>query len=325
VWEKIVKPNNNLNNRHQMTAIRRFGLSLSRYRYLHLMVLPGIIVVLLFKYLPMIGLVVAFKSYTGAGGGFWGIWEAPSVGLTNFVSFFQSQIFGRIIANTLIISSYRIIFFFPVPIVLALMINELRSTLFKKTVQTITYMPFFFSWVVVAGLISFLLSPTDGPVNQILMGLGFKQIHFLGSTRYFRSVLVLSDIWKNAGYASIIYLAAIANIDQEQMESARIDGANKFQRIIYITLPSIAEIIAIMLILSVGRALDDNFEQIYNLYSPAVYSVSDVLETYIFRTGILGGKFSYTAAVGLFKSALALLLVLSTNRVAKKLGSQGLV
>ena len=292
--------------------------------FLNLMVLPGLLFFLVFKYLPMYGLIIAFKNYKGSTGGFFGIMNAEWVGLQNFITFFESVYFLRVLKNTLLISCYRIIFSFPAPIILALMINEIRGRRVKKAVQTITYMPYFLSWVVVAGLMNILLSPTSGPVNAVLNGFGIESVYFMGDSRYFRSMLVISEIWKNVGYGSIVYLAAISNVDQEQFEAARVDGANKLQQIWYITLPSIKGIIAIMLILSVGRILDDNFEQIFNMYSPAVYDVADVFETYIYRSGIVDGKFSYTAAVGLFKSLISLLLIMTTNKITKKMGEEGL-
>lgn len=295
-----------------------------KYLFLHLLVLPGIIYFVIFKYVPMYGLIIAFKNYKGSAGGFLGIMDAEWVGLQNFITFFNSIYFTRVLKNTLLISCYRIIFSFPAPILLALMINEIHSRRLKKTVQTITYMPYFLSWVVVAGLMNILLSPTSGPVNAILTQLGIDPVYFMGDSRYFRSMLVISEIWKNVGYGSIVYLAAISNVDQEQFEAARVDGANKLQQILYITLPAIKGIIAIMLILSVGRILDDNFEQIFNMYSPAVYDVADVFETYIYRSGIMDAKFSYTAAVGMFKSLISLLLIVTTNRVTRKMGEEGL-
>lgn len=307
------------------SKMQRFWNGIWRYRVLHLMALPGILYFLIFKYVPMYGLVIAFKHYVGAAGGFAAIMASRWVGLRNFQMFFQSIYFTRILSNTLIISLYRILFYFPMPILLALLMNEIRKTWFKRTVQTITYMPYFLSWVVVAGLMSILLSPDNGPINAVRQMLGMEPVYFLVQKKYFRTILVLSEIWKNVGYGSIVYLAAITNVDPTLYEAARIDGAGKIQQIVHVTLPSISEIIAIMLILTVGRVLDDNFDQIFNLYSPATYEVADVFETYIYRTGITEGKFSYTAAVGLFKSVISLLLIIVTNRVSKRLGSSGII
>ncbi|MBQ9326320.1 MAG: sugar ABC transporter permease [Clostridia bacterium] len=294
------------------------------YFWLHMMLLPGIAFFALFKYVPMYGIIIAFKNYKGAGGGYAGIANAPWVGLKNFSVFFSSLYCGRVFGNTLYISLLRLIFSFPAPILLALLINEIRRSWFKRTVQTITYMPYFLSWVVVAGLLNTLLSPDMGAINVMIKAMGGTPVYFLTSKTWFRPILVISEIWKSIGYGSIVYLAAITGIDQEQYEAARVDGATKMQQILHITLPEIAEIIAIMLILQIGKMFDDNFDQIYNLYSPSVYEVSDVFETYIYRNGIQSSKFSYSAAVGLVKSVLALLMIVFSNRASQRLGAQGL-
>lgn len=296
-----------------------------KYRYLHLLVLPSVIYFIVFKYIPMAGIVMAFKNYKGAAGGFAGIWNAEWVGFENFITFFKSANFGRVVGNTLKISLYRIIFGFPAPILLAVLINEITHHRFKKTVQTITYMPFFLSWAVVGGILTSLLSTDGGVVNTVLQMFSIRPISFMTDVKTFRSVLVVSDIWKNIGYNSIIYLAAIAGINEELYEAAKVDGATKFQQITHITLPALSEIIAVMLILSVGTILNDNFEQIYTLYSPAVYEVADTFETYTYRTGILNAQFSYTTAVSFLKSIIALFLVVFSNKIAKKLGSEGLL
>ena len=295
-----------------------------RYRYLYLLMLPGLVYFVLFKYVPMYGILIAFKNYRGSAGGFAAIWDSPWVGLQNFKMFFNSIYFKRIFGNTMIISIMRIIFTFPAPILLALMINEISNRFFKRAVQTITYMPYFLSWVVVAGIMTILFSPDGGPINAIRQMFGLEPIYFLTQKSMFRGFLMGSEIWKNIGYGSIVYLAAIAGVDQTLYDAARVDGATRLQQIRYITLPAISGIIAIMLILTVGRILDDNFAQIYNLYNTAVYEVADVFETYIYRTGITEGKFSYTAAVGLFKSAISLVFVFTSNFIAKKMGSEGI-
>ena len=303
---------------------RRFLHNVTHYRYLHLMVLPGLAFFLLFKYVPMYGIIIAFKNYKGAAGGFSAIMSAPWIGLKNFEIFFNSLYCERVFKNTIYLSLLRLIFSFPAPILLALMINEIRANWFKRTVQTITYMPYFLSWVVVAGLLNTLLSPDNGAINTIIKLAGGQPVYFLTSKQWFRPILIISEIWKNIGYGSIVYLAAITSIDQEQYEAARVDGANKLQQIIHITLPALSEIIAIMLILQIGKMFDDNFDQIFNLYSPSVYEVSDVFETYIYRNGIQQSKFSYSAAVGLVKSVLALAMIVFSNKASKKLGAQGL-
>lgn len=300
------------------------GRLLLDYRYLHLMVLPGILFFLVFKYVPMYGIIIAFKNYKGAAGGFSAIMSAPWIGFKNFEIFFKSLYCERVFKNTIFLSMLRLIFSFPAPILLALLINEIRQNWFKRTVQTITYMPYFLSWVVVAGLLNTMLSPDNGAINTVIKMSGGQPIYFLTSKQWFRPILIISEIWKNIGYGSIVYLAAITSIDQEQYEAARVDGANRFQQIIHITLPALSEIIAIMLILQIGKMFDDNFDQIFNLYSPSVYEVADVFETYVYRNGIQQSKFSYSAAVGLVKSVLALAMILFSNRASRKLGAQGL-
>ena len=295
-----------------------------KFRYLHLMVLPGLVFYLIFRYVPMYGILIAFKNYRGAAGGLGSIWNSDWIGLKNFEIFFNSIYCGRIFRNTIVISILRLIFSFPAPILLALMINEVRSSRYKRTVQTITYMPYFLSWVVVAGLLNMLLSPENGVINELIRLAGGQTAYFLTSNSTFRPILIISEVWKNMGYGSIVYLAAITSIDQSQYEAATVDGANKIQQIVHVTLPALGNIIAIMLILQIGRLFDDNFEQIFNLYTPAVYEVSDVFETYIYRTGIKDAKFSYTAAVGLVKSIITLALILFSNQMSKRLGADGL-
>jgi putative aldouronate transport system permease protein len=272
----------------------------------------------------MYGVIIAFKNYEPIAG-FWGIITAPWVGLRNFERFFSSIYFGRLLRNTLLISTYRLVFSFPAPIILAILINEINGRYFKRIVQTITYMPHFFSWVIVAGLMIVLLSPTSGPVAMIVKNMGMSPIIFLSDPRFFRSLIVISEIWKSVGFGTIIYLAAITGIDQEIYEAATIDGASRLQKIFRITLPQLLmSIVSIMFILAVGRILDENFEQIFNLYNPSVYEVGDVFETYVYRTGIVNAQYSYSAAVGVFKSVISLILVYMSNKIARLLGNEGL-
>ncbi len=300
----------------------RTKIFIVKYRFYHLLVLPGIIWYFIFHYLPMIGLVIAFRDYNGMGG-FLGMFRAPWVGFQFFGYLFRSHYFWRLLRNTLIISGLKLLFFFPAPIVLALLLNEIRQNTFKKIVQTISYLPHFLSWVVVSGLVMMMLE-TAGPVNAMLGWGGVEPISFLSSTKYFRAVLVVSTIWKSVGWGSIIYLAAITNVPMEQYEAAFLEGASRFQRIWYVTLPSIRFVIFIFLILQVGRIIEEDFEQIFNLYNAAVYEVADVFETYVYRRGILQADFSYATAVGLFKSFTSLVLVLAANKSAKMLGQEGL-
>jgi len=271
----------------------------------------------------MFGLLIAFNNYTGMGG-IKGIITAPWVGFANFVALFQSHFFWRLMRNTLILSGLRLLFGFPAPILLALLLNEVRMRKFQRVVQTITYLPHFLSWVVIAGLVSMLLG-SDGPVNSALVGLFHIQpILFLSDPHYFRGVLISSGIWQSIGWSSIIYFAAIAGVPQEQYEVAIVEGATRGQRAWYVTLPWLRYVIVILLVLSIGSIIESDFEQIFNLYNPAVYEVSDVFDTYVYRRGLQDHDFSYATAIGLFKSVISFGLVMVANRIAKGLGQEGL-
>ncbi len=297
--------------------------SLVKYKFFHVLVLPGIIYYVVFHYLPMVGLAIAFNDYNGMGG-ILGMVTAPWVGFQNFKELFESYYFWRLLGNTLAISGLRIIFGFPAPILLAILLNELQGNGFRKTVQTVSYLPHFLSWVVVSGLVSMLLG-SEGPVNVIL-GRFFhiQPIIFLADVRYFRAVLVITGIWKSIGWRSIIYMAAISTIPPEQYEIAYAEGASRLQRAWYVTLPALQLLMVILLILSIGQIINEDFEQIFNLYNPSVYSVSDVFETFVYRKGLAEMDFSYATAVGFFQSVVAFVLVLASNRLAKTLRQESL-
>ena len=305
-----------------VASLKNCSRFLIKYKFLNFLVLPGIIFYIIFYYTPMYGIIIAFKDYNGLGG-FEGIIDSKWVGLTHFANFFGSNYFWRLLRNTLVISFYRLIFGFPAPIILALLLNEVYNNKFKRIVQSICYLPHFLSWVVISGLMVMLLS-TDGPINQILVMLGLDKIPFLTDSQFFRSILVGSSIWQGIGWGTIVFLAAISNVPAEMYEAAIVEGANRWQRSIYITLPSISFIIVILFILRVGKIIDEGFEQTFNLYNPSVYEVSDVFETFVYRRGIQGSEFSYTAAVGLFKSVTSLALVWGSNRLAKLFGQEGI-
>ena len=298
---------------------KRIIRDISHNKYKYLMILPVLVYLALFCYKPMYGIIIAFKNYKVARG----IEKSPWVGLFWFENFFKDPYFFRLLRNTFTISGLTILFGFPAPILLALLLNEVHNNKFKRTVQTITYMPYFISLVVLCSLIK-IYCQQNGLISDIVAFFGGTKQNWLQDPKYFRLIYVLSDIWQGIGWNSIIYLAALSGIDQEQYEAARVDGANKLQQIIHITIPALSEIIAIMLILQIGKMFDDNFDQIFNLYSPSVYEVSDVFETYIYRNGIQQSKFSYSAAVGLVKSVLALAMIVFSNKASKKLGAQGL-
>ena len=291
-----------------------------KYGALTLMFIPVVLYFFIFKYIPMGGIVIAFKNFKISEGIFGSAW----CGLDNFNKAFRTPTFARSVTNTLTISGLNLLFCFPAPIILALMMNEVTHLRFKKTVQTISYLPHFLSWVVLAGMFQQLLSPNNGPVNAILRDVfGVKEsIYFLGSNDYFRGTLVVTDLWKNVGWSSIIYLATIAGIDPTLYEAATVDGATRWQCTRYITLPSLVSTIVIMLILSVGSIMDAGFDQVFNLYNSAVYRTGDIIDTYVYRYGISDMRYDFATAVGLFKNVIAFILVVGTNLIARRISGE---
>lgn len=309
------------------TEQRRFREAwrqIKRDRFLYALAALPLLYFLIFQYLPMVGVIIAFQDYDP----FLGIGAMFSmdswVGLKHFRNFFDSIFFWNVMRNTVVISFYKLIFGFPLPIILALMINEVRIRMFQRTVQTISYLPHFFSMVVAAGIVRAMLTPQGGLMNQFIVALDGEPRAFLTDPALFRSILVTMDVWQQAGWNSIIYLAAMATINPEMYEAAAMDGANRFQRMWFVTLPSISFAIVITLIFRIGGMLNAGFEQILLLYSPSVYSVSDIIDTYVYRAGLIGRQYSFGAAVGLFKSILALILMYMANKVAQRLGQEGL-
>ena len=284
------------------------GVRIGRQKYLLLMLLPGILWYVVFKYLPMLGLSLAFTDY-----GFRA--KVSFIGLKNFRRLFSSAIFWNAFRNTLLISIMNIVFYFPVPLVVALMINELKSLRVKKGIQFLIYIPYFFSWVVVGSIFVNLLSPSAGPVNAIIKALGHDPIYFMASPKHFRGVIVLSYIWRQMGYGAVIYIAALTTVDPQLYEAATIDGAGHWGRLIHVTLPGIRSTIVTMLLLNLSHVLMI-FEQILVMYNAAVYDVADVLQTYVYREGVLNGDVGYSIAVGMFTSIISLILVLSTNKLS---------
>jgi len=304
-------------------AIRlKFGRAW-KYRFYYALIIPGLLFFFIFSYVPMAGLLIAFKNVNPYMG-LQGIIDSPWVGLTHIQRFINSYYFWNIIRNTVLISFYKLLFGFPLPIVLALLLNELRAKTFKKIVQSISYFPHFLSAVVMTGMIYAIFSAETGLFNVLLRQFGADPVFFLGDVRYFRSVLVASDIWQGVGWASIIYLAAISGVDPHLYEAATVDGAGKFKQAWHITLPGIMHIITLLLILQIGKVLDAGFEQIVLLYSPQVYQVADIIDTYVYREGIINLNYSYTAAIGFFKSFFSLILILGANYAAKRLGQSGI-
>jgi len=289
---------------------------------LSLMFVPVIVYFVIFKYIPMGGIVIAFKNYKISQG----IWGSAWCGLNNFTKAFNTPTFARAVRNTLEISGLKLLFGFPAPIILALMLNEVSHVRFKKTVQTITYLPHFLSWVVLAGMFQQLLSPNNGAVNALLKQFfGVQEsIYFLGNNKYFRGTLIVTDIWKNVGWSSILYLATISGIDPSLYEAATVDGASRWQCTRYITIPSLVSTIVIMLILSIGSIMDAGFDQVFNLYNSAVYQTGDIIDTYVYRYGLGDMKYSLATAVGLFKNVIAFVLVVGTNLITRKISGEGI-
>jgi putative aldouronate transport system permease protein len=267
----------------------------------------------------MYGVIIAFKDYTPG----LGIMGSPWVGIRWFKDFFNSIYFFRLLRNTILISLYGIIWGFPIPIIFALLLNEVRDGIFKRSIQTVSYLPHFISLVVVVGMIIELTS-VDGIINQIIRRLGYAPIDFMNEPRWFRTIFIGSGIWQNFGWNSIIYLAALSSIDPQLYEAAKIDGAGRWQQMRYITLPSIMPTAIILLILNLGSLLSVGFEKIILMYNPRTYEVADVISTYVYRRGILGGEYSFGAAVGLFNSVANLILLIIVNKIAKQITEIGL-
>ena len=295
-------------------TLRRVWMARSFY----LMLLPGLIWYLIFRYLPMAGLILAFKDYDFTAGILGSPWADPWY--RHFMLFFNSPYFEQLLWNTLLISGYKIFFGMIPPLVLAILLSEARVMWFRRTIQTLSYMPHFLSWVIIYGILLALFSETTGLVNRWIVSFGGTAVPFLTSTSTFRSVLVASDIWQNAGWGAIIYLAAITGIDPTLYEAARVDGANRLRLIWHITLPGVRHVFVLLLILRLGQILDAGFEQVYILYNPQVYAVGDIIDTWVFRTGLEQLNFSLATAVGLFKSAIGFVLVLTANRIAQRWG-----
>ena len=288
------------------------------YRYLYLMLIPAVAAMIIFCYAPMYGIQIAFKNYKPRSG----IWGSQWVGFKYFLRMFREQTFMTVLRNTLVISGLRQVICFPAGVIFALMLNEIGNQRLKKVAQTISYMPHFVSWVVLGGIVKSLLS-LNGPVNALVKLCGGTPAIWLTKSNYFIPIVLVTDIWKSMGWGSIVYLAAMAGIPMDQYESAEIDGASRFQRIWYITLPSILPVVMTMFILRIGNIMSAGFDQIFNLYSAAVYDVADIIDTYSYRVGLIDNNFSYTAAIGLFKNVLGFALMIAVNQLTKTTNKHG--
>ncbi len=306
--------------RHALGGHSRFISHFKQNKMLYMLLIPGMTFILIFHYFPLYGLSIAFKDYNI----FKGIWDSDWIGLENFRDIFSKPQFLVVVKNTLIINFYKLFINFPMPIIVAILINEINNRWVRRTTQTIIYFPFFLSWVVVAGIVVNLLSPSTGVINLVLSNLGFERINFLATKEYFRGILVLSDLWKILGWHSIIYLTALTGVDPQLYEAAKIDGAGKLSSIWHITLPAILPTISVLLLLRIGNMMNMDFEQVFLLYNPLVYEVGDVIETYIYRIGLVEAQYDIAAAVGIFKSFIGLSLLMIANFATKKLTGRGL-
>ncbi|WP_433581140.1 ABC transporter permease [Paenibacillus amylolyticus] len=297
----------------------RFVRDFMMNKYLYIMMIPVIGYYLIFHYGPMYGAIIAFKDYSPMKG----ILGSDWVGLKHFEEFFNSYYFLRVLKNTLLISLYTLVFEFPAPIILALLINEVRKRTFKRVVQTITYMPYFISLVVICGIIADFTN-ADGLINRLIMMLGYDGQAMLQKPELFRPIYVLSEIWQRIGWESIIYIAALMSIDLEQYEAAKIDGASRLKQMFHITLPGLLPIITIMFILRMGNMLNVGFEKIILLYNPVTYETADVISSFVYRKGLLEFGWSYSSAVGLFNSVINLVLLISANYISRRVSQNSL-
>ncbi|HOJ10753.1 MAG TPA: ABC transporter permease subunit [Clostridiales bacterium] len=282
--------------------------------FMHALVLPTVVYFFIFAYMPMYGILVAFKDFSFAKG----IWGSNWVGLEHFMTFFKSMYFPRLVKNTVLISVYSIIWGMPFPIIFALLLNEIKNRHFKRIIQTVSYFPHFVSTVIIVGLMVSFMSPVDGIVNILRVRYGHEAINFIQSTKWFRTLYIGSGIWQGFGWGSIIYLAALSGISNELYEAAYVDGATRWQQTIHISIPGIMPTFIILFILSVGGIMSVGSSKIILMYTPATYDVADVISTYVYRKSLIGGEFSFGAAVGLFNTVINYALVFVTNKISKK-------
>lgn len=308
------------NAKRNGTQTNKLLLQIFRDRQLYLLLIPFLLYYILFVFRPMGGMVIAFKDY----GLYKGIAGSPWVGLKHFREFFQSEFFGRTLKNTLCISLYQLLFGFPLPIILALLLNEVSSKKYKSVVQTFSYIPYFVSTVVIAGMVTLFLSPSNGVVNIILSKLGFDKIYFLTKSEYFRSIYTITNIWVGLGYNSIVYISALSGVDQELYEACKIDGGGRWRQTLSVTLPGILPTIVTMFLIQIGNILNVGYELIILLYQPATYDTADTISTYIYRMGIEKANYSLSTAVGFFNSMVGFILVACANYISNKVNDVGL-
>ena len=293
---------------------------LVKSRTLLLMLLPCLAFFAIFHYLPMFGVVISFKDYNL----FRGVFDSDWVGLKHYRTFFQSRDMWILVRNTFLLGFYSLVFGFPAPILLALSLNEVRRPRFKRLVQTVSYLPHFLSNVIVASMVIMFLSPSSGLVNKMIEALGMEAVNFMVKPGLFRPIYVISGIWQQMGFAAIIYLAALSSIPPELYEAAEIDGAGRLQRLWHVTLPGISETIVMLFILNTGTLMTIGFEKVFLLYNPAIYETADILSTYVYRIGLVGGNFSYAAAIDMFTSVVAMTFLLMANAMSRKFAGSSL-
>ena len=301
----------------------KFEVCLSKLKadyWLYIMLIPFLLYYIMFLYKPMYGLIIAFKDYSL----FKGITGSPWVGFANFKEFFGGPYFGRILKNTFSINIINLLWTFPMPIILAVLFNEVRHKGYQKTVQTLTYLPHFVSVVVVVGIATNLLSPSSGLINLIIEKFGGEKVYFLSKPEYFRTIYVFINLWKGVGFSSIIYFAALAGIDTQLYEAAVVDGANKWKQLTNVTLPGIAPTVVVMLIMQMGSLIKSGYETILLLYQPATYETADVIGTYVYRAGILNSDYETATVAGIFESVVALVLTITANRISKQISETSL-
>lgn len=289
-------------------------------KLLYLMILPGVLYLLIYKYVPMLGLVISFQDYKP----YQGILGSDWVGFEHFTRLFTDSDFWMIFRNTLVLFGLHIFIAFPIPIILALMLNEVKNLFFKRTIQSLIYIPHFMSWVIIVSISFVLLTMDGGLINELLVSLGLDKVNFLMNSDWFRPVYIIQVVWQSAGWGTIIYLAAISGVDPGLYEAAKMDGASKLRQIWHITLPAIRPVIIVLLILKIGDVLELGFEHVYLLLNASNRNVAEIFDTYVYTTGLLQGQYSYSTAVGLFKGLVGLILVVFANRMAKKFGEEGI-
>jgi len=303
-------------SQHSRNGLMR---AIRRDYWLYLMLVPGVVFFITFKYLPMAGLSIAFMDFKPS----LGLFNSKFVGFKHFIRLFSNPLFFQVLGNTIMLSIYNLVFYFPIPIILSLALNEIKAQRYKKVIQTVIYLPHFISWPVIIGLVYVMFTTEGGIVNELIASAGGEKLNFLASEKYFRPFVIAEIIFKEAGWGTVIYLAALAGTDQQLYEAAKIDGAGRFRQLWYITLPHLKSTIIILFILRLGSFMDSGFEQVFLMLNSLNRSVGEVFDTYVYSVGLLSGQYSYSAAVGFFKSVVALLLVVGTNFIAKKAGEEG--